>query len=139
MNLNIYGKRFLFFGISVALILLGLVAAIISGINLDIQFKGGSVIVYSYEGDVNTDELQAKIQDAIKADISSIQNNYNEALDMKSVSINIAGKETLSVDQKTDLDKLFSEDAEYKDMSFELEEELTVDPSIGLEYLMKGI
>ena len=139
MNLNIYSKRYILMGISVVLILLGLAAAFISGINLDIQFKGGSVIVYSYEGEINTDTLQSKIKDNVKIDVSSIQNNYNEALDMKSVSINISGKETLSVEQKTALDKLLSEDAAYKDMEFALEEELTVDPSIGFEYLMKGV
>ncbi|NCU26434.1 protein translocase subunit SecF [Candidatus Nomurabacteria bacterium] len=139
MKLNIYNKRYLFFAISAVIILIGLAAAFISGINLDIQFKGGSVIVYSYEGDVNTEDLQSKIEDALDVEISSIQDNFNEALDMQSVSINVAGKETLSVEQKTALDKLFAEDETYKAMNFNLEEEMTVDPSIGFEYLSKGI
>lgn len=139
MKLKFYNKRFIFFGISIALIIIGFIASFVSGINLDIQFEGGSVIVYSYKGEININELTENAQEATDLSISRIQGNYNEALDMKSISINIAGKGTISVKQKTALDKLLIEDERYAANEFSLEEELTVDPSIGFEYLSKGI
>ena len=41
---NILGKRYLFFGISLLLILPGIVLAIFTGLNLSVDFTGGTLI-----------------------------------------------------------------------------------------------
>ena len=51
-NFKYYEKRNLFFAISLCLFLLGIGMAIFEGVNLDIQFKGGSIIKYGYTGTI---------------------------------------------------------------------------------------
>ena len=139
MNYRIYNKRYIFIGISALIIVVGIMAAYFSGIILDIQFKGGSVITYTYEGELNTDDVNSKLSSALELDVSNVQDNYNEALDMKSISISISGTKTLSVKEKSAIDKLFAEDEILKELNFKLYEEITVDPSIGKTYLRNGI
>jgi len=49
---------------SVALILAGFIAFAIFGVDMDINFKGGSRFTYTYEGEIDTDEVK-KIADDI--------------------------------------------------------------------------
>mgnify|MGYP003189139097 CR=1 FL=1 len=53
-----------FFGISLGIILIGIICNFVFGTQLDIQFRGGSYIKYSYVGDVDTDKLKDVIQTA---------------------------------------------------------------------------
>jgi preprotein translocase subunit SecF len=45
---NILGKRYLFFGISLLIILPGLLLAIIYGLNLSVDFTGGTLMELSF-------------------------------------------------------------------------------------------
>lgn len=55
--------------ISAALILLGIVASLIWGVNLDINFKGGSRYTYAYSGDIKLSEAEKVIEDALGAKV----------------------------------------------------------------------
>jgi preprotein translocase subunit SecF len=139
MNIRFYKNRRIFFGISIAIILIGFLSAVISGIKLDIQFQGGSIVRYTYEGDVNVDSLTADVEEALGVDVSSIQLNYNEASDVRSIAVNVAGREALSVDQTAALRTLLTESDTYKANKFAFYEATLVNPSIGAEYLRRGI
>ena len=49
-KIDFFSKRKVFFGISIGLILIGIVFNCIFGINLDIQFSGGAMNVRSSSG-----------------------------------------------------------------------------------------
>ncbi|MHB8961531.1 MAG: protein translocase subunit SecF [Saccharofermentanales bacterium] len=140
MNYRFYKNRRIYFGISIGIILIGLASSLISGIKLDIQFQGGSVVRYTYEGTVDADTLTADVQEAIGADISSIQLNYNEASGIRSIAINVAGREALSVTQTAAIRTLLTAtDSAYTANKFAFYEATLVNPSIGAEYLRRGI
>ena len=44
---DIYGKRKVFFVIPMVIVLAALLVALIAGIEVDIEFKGGTLITYS--------------------------------------------------------------------------------------------
>ena len=44
------GRRKIFYGISIAVLVVGLIASVVVGPKLDIQFAGGSMINYTVEG-----------------------------------------------------------------------------------------
>ena len=46
---NILGKRYLFFGISLLLILPGFLLLIFNGLNLSVDFTGGTLVEISFE------------------------------------------------------------------------------------------
>ena len=53
------------FAISIGLLLIGLIFNFIFGTSLDIQFKGGTMVSYTYNGTINVNEADSVIQDAI--------------------------------------------------------------------------
>lgn len=57
-SIKFFENRKMFFGISLGIILIGLICNIVFGARLDIQFTGGAVIKYSYTGDVQQEEVE---------------------------------------------------------------------------------
>lgn len=58
-ELNIVGNRKIFFSVSIALILIGILCNIFLGVQLDISFKGGTLLKYSFTGDIDEPKLDA--------------------------------------------------------------------------------
>jgi len=139
MNIKFFKNRFIFFGISIVIIIIGIIVSLAAGVKLDIQFQGGSIVRYTYTGEFDNSELTVAIQEAIGTEVSSIQESYSQATDIKSISINIAGREALSPDQTSAIRKLLTESDKYKDEGFEFYEANLVNPSIGAEQLRSGI
>ena len=55
---DFYKNRKIYFGISIALILVGIILSAIIGPKLDIQFAGGAMVKYSVEGgDITQEEI----------------------------------------------------------------------------------
>ena len=73
--IDFVGKRKIFFGISIAIIVLGIICNFIFGTTLDIQFSGGATLRFSYSGEINQNELydyiQNKTTDKITTSFSS--------------------------------------------------------------------
>ena len=51
------GRSKIFFGISIAIIVIGIICNCIFGTTLDIQFSGGASVKYSYTADIPESEL----------------------------------------------------------------------------------
>lgn len=139
-DLNFIGKRKVFFGISLAIIAIGLLCNIIFGVNLDIQFKGGTIVTYSYVGDVDQNQIESVIQKAtpdytVTFNFAKDIMNNNETDDAYSVSVEFSGNKTVSVEEMqqitSDLEKQFPNN------QFEVKENLTVESSMGLKFLLK--
>ena len=55
---NFVGHRKIFFSISGALIALVLVCTAVLGVGMDIQFKGGAILTYGYEGTIDLNQVR---------------------------------------------------------------------------------
>ena len=112
-NIHFYENRKIYFGISIAIMVIGLIFNIIFGTNLDIQFTGGAVIKYSYAGEIQQDEVEKIVQDTTKKDVSVDILKDVKAADGKGttneVSISFAGTESISVDSQQAIAKARSE------------------------------
>ena len=139
MNFKFFKNRFIFFGISIAIITAGIIVSFAAGVKLDIQFQGGSIVRYTYVGEFNNSELAAELQEAIGAEISSIQEAYSQATDIKSISINIAGRQALTPAQTSAIRDILTKSDKYTANEFEFYEANLVNPSIGAEHLKNGI
>ena len=62
---NFTGKRKIFYIISSALIALSILVTFL-GVDVAIEFRGGTMITYSFTGDVNSNEVQSKVQEITK-------------------------------------------------------------------------
>jgi len=98
--IDFYKHRYIYFAISIAIILSGVLAACINGIKLDINFQGGSIMEYTYTGEVNLDEAEKTATAALGKEVScQEQTAYNS--DEHFLVINVAGNNSITQDQQT--------------------------------------
>ncbi len=61
---DIVGRRKLWFTIPCVVLVVTLVASLVFGVELDINFRGGSLVTYSFEGSVDKGQFEDTIQQA---------------------------------------------------------------------------
>ena len=59
MNMDFISKRRLFLIISACIMIVGLAVTLIFGVEMDVTFKGGTLLKYSYTGDMDVSEVGA--------------------------------------------------------------------------------
>ncbi len=139
-KLDFFGKRKIFFGISVGLIVLGIIFNCIFGVNLDIQFSGGSMISYTYNGSVNESELKSLVQEItpdnqVSFTISKNLAGNNDKGAGYYFTIQFPGTDAISAEVQSDISKALEE--KYPDNNFEVSEFTSVDPTMGLKFFVK--
>lgn len=63
--IDFFKQRYVYFGISICIILTGVIFALVNGIKLDIQFQGGSKLQYSFTGTIDSQEAAGFVEKAI--------------------------------------------------------------------------
>lgn len=128
------GKRKIFFTISCVLIAIILLVSIIFGVKMDIQFKGGTIISYLYEGDINENELKELAEKSIgfkvKVDLKKGLNGKD------SFDISLTDSKGLSTDKLSNLTSAIEN--KYGD-KVQLLANSSVDPIIGKEVFLKSL
>lgn len=106
-NFDFIGHKKILFGISLTIIIIGIIFNLIFGTELDIQFTGGSIVKYSYSGDIDEQTLKNTIQDATEKNVAiEISDNLlNDSKNDHIVSIEFAGTDNISIDQQKNLDE----------------------------------
>ncbi len=61
-NIDFVGKRKIFVIISAAVIALTVIFTFVLGVAVDIRFKGGTIVTYSYEGEVSTNDIKSTVE-----------------------------------------------------------------------------
>ncbi len=134
LNIDFYKNKKIFFIISSAVILIGLMTNIIFGANLDIQFAGGAVIKYTVDGDVSQSEVMDIIEDASGRSVS-LTTNYVMSTDQHQVTVNFSGNQTLPVSVQQEIADALNEN--YEGRTFEVASATTVDPEMGAKFFQK--
>lgn len=67
---NFCGKKKMILGIAIAVIVAFIVGLIVRGVNLSIDFKGGSEISYSYTGDIDANDVKDAVDDLIESNVN---------------------------------------------------------------------
>ena len=133
--IRFFETRKVFFGISLAIILIGIVCNIIFGTRLDIQFSGGATLTFSYSGDVDENQLydfiQAKTTDKITTSFSTdlMGDTGNN------VSVQFSGNDSIETEIQKNLEADLQ--AEYPENNFVCLEANSVDASMGFMFLLK--
>ncbi len=61
-NVDFVGKRKIFIIISAALVAVTVLCTFIIGVNVDIRFKGGTILTYSYSGAIDTNDVKSTVE-----------------------------------------------------------------------------
>lgn len=139
-DLNFIGHSKIFFGISLGIILIGIICNIIFGATLDIQFKGGTIVSYSFVGEIDDTQLKDAIQSAtpdhqVSFTITKdIMNNTDEE-QAYSVAIQFSGNESVESDVISAITSALNE--QFPDNHFEYKENSSVEAAMGMKFLLK--
>lgn len=135
-----YENRYKFLGFSAGFLLVGILCLFIFGAKLDIQFKGGSLITYSYEGELNLETVDEQLEKALSLPLS-VQSNTSLVTGTEKTQtylvVSIAGNEALSTEQSLLLTETLH--TNYPAAKFELQNAQLVNPYIGQRTLINGL
>ena len=131
---NFCSKKKLILGVVIAVVLVFIAGAIIRGIHLAIEFKGGTLITYTYQGDINTNDVASNVKDIVG---SSVIVRTGESLDSggKQVTISFTSDQGLTADRQTELTNALREKFTSNDL--EIYDSNDVSPTSGREFLLK--
>lgn len=132
--IDFVGKRKIFFTISVVMIALVVVASFVLGVNLDIQFKGGSIASYSYTGSVDADAFAKVVKDYTGGE-ASVQDQVNSVTGEHTLSVALSSDEGLSTEAQTELSEKLAE--AFPENSIVMTDVNNVDPVMGQEFFKK--
>lgn len=135
-NIDFIKNKKYYFGISLGVILIGIIFNFIFGTELDIQFTGGAIAKYSYINEVEETQLKEVIQNATN-EIVAIQISKDMTSDNGGnvVSIEFSNNSEISLDQQKELTSQLTES--FPDNEFEQLEISSVDSTMGRTFFLK--
>lgn len=125
----------IFFGISITILLIGIICNFIFGTTLDIQFSGGATLKFSYVGDIDQNELYDFIQEKTTDRITTSFSSDLMGTTGNNVSVQFSGNDVIATDIQQNLEKDLQN--EYPDNNFTVLESSSVDASMGVKFLLK--
>lgn len=125
-----------FYIISGAITVIGIVCILINGIKLDIQFKGGAILNYTYNGDISLTEVDALVEKTLNRE-SDVQNKTAIGSDKTTMAISLAGKEGLASNDQKKLTEALQK--KYPDNKVEISDVTVVQPFIGKDFAVDSI
>lgn len=133
---DIIGNRKKFFLFSTVLIVFILLFSLVFGVEMDIQFKGGAMLTYGYEGEASLSGLQSDIEAVLGSKVT-LQTGSSMATGAQTLTISMAGTQTVETAQVEQLNDALSK--AYPEMNFRQLSMNNVDPTIGGEFFSKSI
>lgn len=126
------GHRKVFLIISLVIIVAGILCSILMPIDLDISFKGGTLVRYTFSGDLD----EGQVDDFVSAQLGRSVEVPPFSSDMSGTSlIEISLPDQLSVEELDALHAAMAE--EYSDHNITLVQANSLKPSMGRNFLIK--
>ncbi len=132
---NFCGHRKVFFIITLVLVVISILSTF-TGVDIAIEFKGGTIITYGYVGEVELKTIEDEISDLIGSPVTVQQGESLEG-DMNTLSLSFSSNEGLSVERQSEVTSLI--ESLYPDGEFEVLDSNDVDASSGSEFFTKCI
>ncbi|MDD3693633.1 MAG: protein translocase subunit SecF [Oscillospiraceae bacterium] len=132
LDFDFIGNRKIFFAISIGIVFLGLLFNILLGVRLDISFKGGTLLKYSYQGALDREEVEDFIKNKTGMDVSV---QLSETAAENEEVLNISMPEAISLDDQKLLDNELSK--KYKDFNIEQLNVNSLSPTMGKLFFLK--
>ena len=134
--IRFYGKRYVYFAISLSVMLFGVIMAFVNGVQLDIQFKGGAMLEYTYVGEIDSDkaadiaaaQLDRPVTTQLTTDISTGEQR---------LVFTIAGKYGVDANDQDQLDSMLKE--QFPDAQLTLSQSSMVEAFFGQKFLRQGV
>ena len=133
---SFYQHRKLFFLISAIIMVIGIVGTIVNGVQLDIQFTGGAILKYTYQGELTGEEVASAASEVLGRTATG-QITKDLTTGENRVVLNLAGTYGMSSDEQTDFLAKLNE--KFPDAKFVSAESSLVQPFFGRRFLERSI
>ena len=135
-NIDVYKNKKIYFALSIAVLVIGLICTIVIGPKLDLQFAGGAMIRYAVDGEVDSNEIASLVEEATGRTVSV---TTNESLDGDGyqMTVSFAGNDSVSLEEQQQIAQELSD--AYADRTFSVVESSSVDPTMGARFFQKCI
>ena len=128
-------KKRMILGILIGVIAALLLGIIIRGVHLAIEFKGGTLLSYSYAGDIATSEVESVVKGVVPDTSVTVRTGESLSTGGKEMTVSFTAKEGLSVDKQHQITEDLK--AAFPNQNLELTDSNDVSPSSGREFLLK--
>lgn len=118
-----------------ALFAIGILFTVLFGLKLDINFSGGTLLSYTYEGDISADTAGEAIRSAVENTEFTLSQNTALAGDTQTLTISFAGNKSLDTDSQNDVLTKLRE--KFPDNNIELSTTTSVNPTVAGAFLQK--
>ena len=135
-HINFIVNRKKFYTFSCALIAIVLVFCAVFGVKMDVEFKGGSMVTLSYEGDVDLPSLKSEIGSQLGQNDLTLQTG-SDISGNQTLTVTLPGSQTLTTEQLDDMLTAINE--AHPENNFEQNEVSNVNATIGKEFLFKSL
>ncbi len=119
-----------------AIFLVGVVLACFLGVNLDINFKGGTRIAYSFTGDIAAADAETEIAGAISQK-ATVTFNTDISGNSKQLIVTLVGNESLASDEQTKITDALTK--KFSGNSIKLYDSTSVSPTIAGTFFAKSL
>lgn len=119
-----------------AVFVVGIIIASVFGVDLDINYRGGTRLTYSYSGEVD----EGKIKDIVDENAEgtfTVTKSESIAGDTKTFTINLSGNKSLSAETQAAITTALQ--STYKDGDVEIYDSNTVSPTVAGTFLLKSL
>ncbi len=136
-NFDFIKNKKIYFIVSAIIVSVSILSTFIFGVNLDIQFKGGTILTFLYDGEIVQSEFEKTAVDAPggMGVTSTIGEDFSSG--RKNIQLSLISNAGLSSDKQIALTDAITE--KYSANSIELLESSDVSPSSGKEFFLKCI
>lgn len=124
----------IFFTISIALVVITILATFILGVNLDIQFKGGTIITYTQEGGLDATTFEKAVEAQLGQSVT-LQEQTNVTTGNINYVVSLTSTDGLSLEEQGALTEAMQQ--QFPDNNIEVLEVNNVNPTIGKEFFIK--
>lgn len=122
--------------IAIAVVVITLAGALIRGVNLAIEFKGGTLITYQYSGDIDTEKAESIVSGIVNEKVK-VRSGESLSSDTNELTISFTSENGLTADRQTELTDTLQ--SEFADNNIELYDSNDVSPSTGSEFFFKSL
>lgn len=131
---NFCAKMRMIIIIAIAVVIALIAGILIRGVDLAIEFKGGTMLTYSYEGELDTNGVKSAAQEIVNTPVTirtgeSLEDNSHQ------ITLSFTSDEGLNADKQYELTNALN--TKYPDNKLELFDSNDVSPASGREFLLK--
>lgn len=129
------GKTKLFIIMVIALVVIS-IASTFTGVDIALEFKGGTIITYSYEGEVSETDVEAKLEALIGSGVNA-QTGESLSNDSKTMTVSFSSNDGLTIERQTEVTGTLQQ--MYPEANIEVVDSNDVDARAGSEFFVKCI